>query len=116
MSILATTVNIFHFASAMPNNGGQRLPSHWPMSVTYLTASTYHSSVPGTLKRFLQGTPTATKSTYTRDQHSAVLIRRILDIDHPAFEQFGLFAGRKIPANTFIIVYKGIFAAQHDSN
>ena len=79
------------------------IPSHWPSDVRYLEQCTYHSSVTSAIKKHLL-VPMLSQVTETAGK---VLIRKIQNPNHPANGQYGLFACRKIPPNTFILDYIG---------
>ncbi|KAJ3783793.1 hypothetical protein GGU10DRAFT_359827 [Lentinula aff. detonsa] len=79
-------------------------PSHWPKNLRYIQFYTYHSSVSLETKNFLGRGP---KFTDRRSPSRFVAIRHITDPLHPAYNQYGLFASKKIPAKTHILDYFG---------
>jgi len=84
-------------------------PSHWPPQITYISTCLYHSSVSAGMQQFIQG-PAASGSTHGRASETLrrmVVIRPITNTAHPAYGQYGLFAGRKIPRRTHILDYTG---------
>ncbi|TFK76818.1 hypothetical protein BDN72DRAFT_829985 [Pluteus cervinus] len=88
------------------NNVSSQVPSHWPRHIHYLREPVYHSSVPEALRVFLLGPPNP-KSAGLSTSRPPVAIRSISDTSHPAHGQYGLFATRKIPPHTRVIVYIG---------
>ncbi|THV06082.1 SET domain protein [Dendrothele bispora CBS 962.96] len=87
-----------------------REPPHWPKSIRYLSSCQYHASLSHSARSFLQSDPLPQirlEPQKIRGSGSKIVIRRITDDHHPAYGQFGLFAGQKIAANTFILDYIG---------
>ncbi|KAA1468535.1 hypothetical protein DENSPDRAFT_833859 [Dentipellis sp. KUC8613] len=85
-------------------------PKNWPSDILFINSQRFHSSVTATARAFVQGPPNQTK-THAADTlaktPSAVVIRRITELSHPACGQFGLFASKKIPPRTYLIDYIG---------
>lgn len=79
--------------------------SNWPGTLRYSTKPVYHASVNQEARAFLQSG--AVGSRPTESTPCKVIIRKIVDPAHPAHGQCGLFAGKKIPPNTFIVDYIG---------
>ncbi|KAH6917556.1 SET domain protein [Coprinopsis sp. MPI-PUGE-AT-0042] len=78
-------------------------PPNWPRDIRYLEQCVYHSSLTSEIRKQLLESP----SSQASETHSKVLIRKIVSTDHPANGQYGLFAGKKIPPNAFILDYIG---------
>ncbi|KIK71337.1 hypothetical protein GYMLUDRAFT_33487 [Collybiopsis luxurians FD-317 M1] len=79
-------------------------PPHWPKHIQYTQRYIFHSSVSLETKRFIETGP---KSTLVQPGSKWTVIRHISDPSHPAFNQFGLFAAKKIPAKAHILDYIG---------
>lgn len=82
------------------------LPTHWPPNVTYLYVPSYSSSLPVNVQAEIRGN-TSKPSLPRSAPSSYVSIRRITLPTHPALGQYGLFAAKTIPPNTFICDYLG---------
>ncbi|EJD55443.1 hypothetical protein AURDEDRAFT_49930 [Auricularia subglabra TFB-10046 SS5] len=80
-----------------------RTPKGWPHSIEYITQPRYAAHVPVAIKKHLQGDGRSVPAAPCL----LVQIRRITTQAHPAHGQAGLFATRKIAANTFILDYMG---------
>lgn len=80
-----------------------RTPKGWPHSIEYITRPRYAAHVPAAIKKHLQGDGRSVPAAPC----PLVQIRRITTQGHPAHGQAGLFATRKIAANTFILDYMG---------
>ncbi|TEB39356.1 SET domain protein, partial [Coprinellus micaceus] len=79
--------------------------SNWPGALRYSNRPIYHASVNKEVRHFLQSGPTGAKET--DNTPCKVYIRKIADSAHPAHGQCGLFAGKRIPPNAFILDYIG---------
>lgn len=91
----------------MPSNSNpnaQRM-QNWPNHVRFIKSQAYHSSVPPSVRQHIQGSSSLSRTSPRRDLK--VIVRRINQPGHPAFGQFGLFAGQKISPKCHIIYYIG---------
>ncbi|KAF9535504.1 hypothetical protein CPB83DRAFT_830508 [Crepidotus variabilis] len=83
-------------------------PSNWPSVVRFIQSPAYHVSVPAAVRSHIEGSCISLKNNQIPISKDAkVVIRRITDTSHPAFGQFGLFAGQRIPPKMHIIYYFG---------
>ncbi|KAF8587294.1 hypothetical protein K439DRAFT_1407632 [Ramaria rubella] len=80
-----------------------RTPSHWPQEVIYLYTPSYASSLPPSLVSEIRGS----KPSLQTPPCNQVAIRSITTKDHPAVNQYGLFATRNIAPNSQICYYLG---------
>ena len=80
-------------------------PQNWPKHVRYIDSNCYHFSVLPAIKQQIQALPSTAKSSNSKGLK--VVIRPISNQSHPAYGQFGLFAGQRIPAKSPIIDYIG---------
>ncbi|KAI0932555.1 hypothetical protein AcW1_000355 [Taiwanofungus camphoratus] len=80
-------------------------PPHWPSDVEYISEPSYHSSVPTQIRSLI--CPRSLTSPHVFVARSPVIIRRISEATHPANEQYGLFAAKKISPRTHILDYLG---------
>lgn len=85
-------------------------PSNWPTNVVYLDKPVFHSSVTASIKTHIHSPSLATSfgAEGVSPSGSKVVIRKIQDTGHPANGQYGLFAGKKIPPNSFLLDYIGM--------
>ncbi|KAJ3777577.1 hypothetical protein FB446DRAFT_716883 [Lentinula raphanica] len=85
------------------------VPSHWPKHLRYVRSYAYHNSLsPDIIKLIQTGQPSEfSDRTRSSQNHKSVLIRHITDKSHPAHNQLGLFASKKIPAKMHILDYIG---------
>jgi hypothetical protein len=89
----------------------------WPSHVKFAAMYTYDVSVSTNTRHFIehddrrQSTVIYKRSSST-DIKPPVAIKRITETSHPAFEQFGLFASKKIASNTHIMDYLGASTPQ----
>ncbi|KAL4243171.1 hypothetical protein ABKN59_001052 [Abortiporus biennis] len=81
-----------------------KAPAHWPPDVVYVSSPTYHSSVSSEI--LLHIGPSTTQNASVSISHN-VSIKVITEPNHPASGQRGLFASKKIDANTLILDYIG---------
>ncbi|KAE9410735.1 SET domain protein [Gymnopus androsaceus JB14] len=81
-------------------------PSYWPKHTRYIQSYTYHPSVSLETKGFIQG-DVKIPAQLSPNRISAIRPRPILEISHPACNQFGLFASKKILAKAHILDYIG---------
>ncbi|GFZ43955.1 hypothetical protein JCM24511_01675 [Saitozyma sp. JCM 24511] len=91
-------------------------PSHWPISVIYLTKPRLSPTFPAELvPLLLPPTPssgTSPKFAPRPSTHpSGVMIKPITSPGHPAVGQLGLFAKKKIPGGELVIPYLGVLHA-----
>lgn len=106
-------------------------PKHWPTGVTYITKPVYHSSVTkdvvnllrssvtggGDLPLVLSELQTIPVAPAVESSHRLTHIQRIDDKEHPAQGQLGLFASRKVAADTMLLFYIGeVHAQDRDSD
>lgn len=84
--------------------------ANWPNELRYTHRPIYHASVNTETRQFLQSGVREADSTPCK-----VIIRKIADRAHPAHGQCGLFAGKRIPPNTFILDYIGKMLLQRDA-
>ncbi|KDQ20643.1 hypothetical protein BOTBODRAFT_100151 [Botryobasidium botryosum FD-172 SS1] len=87
-------------------------PPHWPSeSVTYINRARYAHSLPAEITSELKRSGSASNSSDEARPSSKskppVVIRTITSPDHPAYNQRGLFASKKILPRTFILPYYG---------
>ncbi|KAJ4476683.1 hypothetical protein J3R30DRAFT_3488216 [Lentinula aciculospora] len=80
-------------------------PSHWPQHLRYIQSHTYHSSISSETRKSIEGGTSRRRNSFRNDRY--VTIRHITDPSHPACNQFGLFALKKIPAKAHILDYIG---------
>lgn len=83
-------------------------PQHWPSNVTYLTRARVEAGFPSDL-RTLVVLPAA-----AYPPPSCTKIKKIEDVKHPAYGQFGLVATKKIPPRTMLLPYLGVIHARQD--
>ncbi|KAF9073815.1 SET domain protein [Rhodocollybia butyracea] len=95
----------------MAANKDIRAPSNWPNNLRYIHSSTYHSSVSAEAKNYIK------KSTQCRTFPSKfTAIKKITEPSHPAYNQFGLFATKKIPTKTHVLDYIGEHCDERESS
>lgn len=87
-------------------------PSHWPKYLRYTQSYIYHSSVSLEVKKTINEGPKSPQRSSSSQNHNSqknnhVVIRHITEPSHPAYNQFGLFASKKIPAKAHILDYIG---------
>ncbi|GAW04730.1 SET domain protein [Lentinula edodes] len=82
-------------------------PSHWPKYLRYTQSYIYHSSVSLEVKKTINEGPKSSQRSSSSQNHNYVVIRHITEPSHPAYNQFGLFASKKIPAKAHILDYIG---------
>ncbi|KAJ3882354.1 SET domain protein [Lentinula edodes] len=87
-------------------------PSHWPKYLRYTQSYIYHSSVSLEVKKTINEGPkssqrSSSSQNHNSQNHNHVVIRHITEPSHPAYNQFGLFASKKIPAKAHILDYIG---------
>ncbi|KAF8807247.1 hypothetical protein BYT27DRAFT_7189343 [Phlegmacium glaucopus] len=80
-------------------------PTNWPRHVRFIDSTCYHASVSPAIKQQIQALPSTAKSSNSK--RPKVVIRPISNQSHPAYGQFGLFAGQRIAAKSQIIDYIG---------
>ncbi|KKY27255.1 putative set domain-containing protein [Phaeomoniella chlamydospora] len=97
------------------------LPKSWPRGVTYLLKPQYGRYVnQDQLISVLDSStsvPTTTTITGTKASSGPcplVKVTKIQDKTHPAFDEFGLFANRHLPPDTFILFYLGFVHGTED--
>lgn len=78
-------------------------PANWPDGVRYISRPQYAPAFPPAIKAQLCAKPDDTPAVPSQ----YLKIQRIKDKAHPAFQQLGLFAGRRIPPNSLLIYYAG---------
>lgn len=78
-------------------------PKNWPPHLTYLTSPVYSPKLPAEVKLSLN--PQNAKEFHPA--HPSLAIKPISTPGHPAQGQSGLFALKKIPANTHLLDYIG---------
>lgn len=81
-------------------------PKNWPPDVHFLTRSIYPLNIPTPVLAELRGSRVKAPPQPVPPCH-LVRIQVILDPSHPAHEQRGLFAAKKIPSNSLILFYLG---------
>jgi len=93
----------------MPMASRTRAPRHWPHEIRYIRSQCYHSSLPAAIRSYIDGTDgfSDVSPKAPAGQSPPVTIQRISSPSHPAYGQYGLFASKKIPPRTHIIVYAG---------
>jgi hypothetical protein len=90
------------------------LPKAWPKEINYLNSLAYTSAITAEIKQSLHQAPSnASIIPDPSTPYSMVSIKRITLVDHPAYNQNGLFASRNLPPSSFIILYLGLL---HDFN
>lgn len=81
--------------------------THWPSpGVQFLSSNHYHSSLSHEARQYIQGHNQRNRPE-THPQALQVRVGLITNAAHPAANQHGLFASKKIPPNTHIIDYIG---------
>eukprot|EP01112_Ceratiomyxa_fruticulosa_P017805 TRINITY_DN5615_c0_g2_i1.p1 TRINITY_DN5615_c0_g2~~TRINITY_DN5615_c0_g2_i1.p1 ORF type:complete len:192 (-),score=48.87 TRINITY_DN5615_c0_g2_i1:84-659(-) len=86
-------------------------PKHWPASVAYLDHYVFkhkeHLPLPKKEKRVC---------VVRAPPSHWVIIQKIDKPDHPAFQQYGLFASKTIPPSTHICDYFGLVISEEESS
>ncbi|KAI0050721.1 SET domain protein [Auriscalpium vulgare] len=82
-------------------------PKGWPVTLQYLPACVYHSSVPPAIRSFIDGAPSRPRGHLHTTPARTCAIRAISTPSHPAHGQRGLFALGTIAARTLIVEYVG---------
>lgn len=81
-----------------------QVPQHWPKSLNYINRPEYSSAIDRSVIKVLspRGICSRTTISYTR-------IRKIEDVNHPAYGQFGLFASKDLKPGEHIVDYIGYY-------
>lgn len=88
----------------------ERAPQNWPSTLKYLVKPEYAAKLRAATIKLLS--PNGTSSTHP----SSTKIKQITDEGHPAYGQFGLFAGQDLKAGTHIVDYLGFYHNPEDSD
>lgn len=94
-------VSILHLAFSQWRLASMAPPRHWPDNIIWITQYSFHASVDAESREFIGSTSQNSKP------NGFFAIHKIKDAGHPAYGQYGLFAAKRIPANTHIIDYLG---------
>ena len=84
-------------------------PKNWPANVQYIENPVYSKSIPSNVLSVLK-TPQPNERgvpIVPTQSNKWTHIEKITSPGHPAFGQLGLFASKKIPANTMLLWYIG---------
>ncbi|KAJ9659665.1 hypothetical protein H2201_007256 [Coniosporium apollinis] len=102
----------------MPTSTAPQLPKGWPPGLPYLIQPTYSLSLtPSTLQRLRTHPPnTPILSSKLLGPSPLVRIRPIASPAHPANGQYGLFAARDLPPDSFVLLYVGHVHGAEDAD
>lgn len=105
----------------MPSAGA--LPKEWPKEIIYLTKPSYAKSLDLDSITFTLSSSnpnpkerSTIPSTHKPGPCPSVKIALITNAAHPAYGQHGLFAGRHLPPDCFILFYIGYVHGRDDVN
>ncbi|KAH8120581.1 hypothetical protein DFH11DRAFT_1499432 [Phellopilus nigrolimitatus] len=88
-------------------HNAKRTPARWPADLKYLCTMAYSSSIPPDILKLIKGTGNIPASDPDASVNAPVTIRCISNPAHPAHQQMGLFASKKIPPHSHILDYLG---------
>ncbi|CAD6572741.1 MAG: hypothetical protein TREMPRED_000616 [Tremellales sp. Tagirdzhanova-0007] len=91
-----------------------QIPLNWPKDVTYLTESRLSLDYPAALIPLLfNSSPPSPRKFAPRPIHhpNYLQVKRITEASHPARDQYGLFAKKRLAGRTLVIPYLGIIHA-----
>lgn len=93
-------------------------PKNWPSSITYLTQLLYSKNTSlSSYDALRNGDPSCTPIVLSSIGPSSVVsIIPIHEPSHPAHGQFGLFAAKHLPPDTFIIWYLGLVHSAEETD
>ena len=94
------------------------VPKSWPKNTVYLSRPVYSKTVSPNLLRLRRSNlpPNAVVVPTSNGPTSAVKVGSITSLSHPAHGQYGLFASRRLPADSFIVLYLGYVHGKTDTD
>ena len=87
------------------------LPKKWPENIKFLQENVVDRSVSKEDMRSLAVAARALQTPRVKGVCKSVVIKRLTDPKHPAFNQNGLFALRDLDARSYILDYRGLISA-----
>lgn len=96
----------------MNSYSSAKAPKNWPSEVIYTSVPVFPNASDRAITfniRDITAVDQLAKST-------SIHIKRITDSNHPAFQQYGLFATKNIPPDTPVILYAGLVTPRDSSN
>lgn len=91
-------------------------PSNWPADIAYIQRNVYSKGMDAAALKVIGHTPQWPGPP--QQVCKLVKIKKITDPKHPAYNQYGLFAAKKIPPRTHLLDYLGYVhtAAESDES
>lgn len=101
-----------------PAATSSQTPNSWPKEIVYLASLVYSKATSSSVLRLLKSDvpPNSIVVPNSAGSYSAVKIRAINDLSHPAHGQYGLFASQRLPADSFILSYLGYIHDQTNAD
>ena len=93
-----------------PSSPSSKLPANWASQITYLTQPFYSRLLESTTLHHLRPNPTIKghhDTSHPAGPCPSVKIKKITDMEHPAFAQCGLFANQNLQPRQWVLDYLG---------